>query len=667
MNQRFDNFLSNLTYAQSYAIRSQFGGNLYGPTNFKNQAAWLNYYYKNPAQILAPPKKPEVEDEEEEDDDDDVEDEDDVDEWYPEDSHDENTAMALQGITCGDWITKPTASVEKFREWRDLFQSTSKYTGDQALLSLLYQCAIWKNNATEKFNGTFRNIETKNPLLIVNTQYDPVTPLISAKATRDSFARSKLLVSSGGGVSNMGLTFYTSTDILQHCSTAQPSKELNKAIRQYFADASFPDVDQIYEPDRRNYFIPESRNTTTTPRVNATTTGKNKRSIALADLFKNTPVIVKRQIVIPAGCVKKNSTSSSSTMSWSSRNTSTASIGSGYGDDQGDRSTPSAGYGGHSVSASTRSAGYGDNSDGYFTRSAGYGDSQGRVSTRSPGYGGYPGGSPSSAYPPVRTPVYGGYGGYSDSNSSPNKPSAASTPMVSPPPSIYVPITKTITETDCETITKCSGSSNCQIGSVITKTSVRTTVMTVPATSSTKTITETSRETITQCSGGYDCQLGTIITKTSVRTTVITVPATPSTPTATGKVPASSAPGQVYSVPQNTNKPSSVPASPPSVNSQVYGTPSKASVSVPVYQPPQSSVPAVIPSSVSRGGNSIATDAYTKPTQASWTGVVYNGTKSNVTPTGWVPAQFTGAASSYRAAISFVSVIVAILSLCFVM
>ncbi|KAF2030923.1 alpha/beta-hydrolase [Setomelanomma holmii] len=562
LKQRYDSFLSNLTYAQSYAVRGQFFDSMYAPSLFKNRANTIRGYYNNSTRIPRRSLDRRADDDNE---DDDV--------WYPADSGMAKTPLALQGITCADYIPKLEASVSNFKAWRDLWISTSKYGGDQAFLTTLYMCSLWQNDAKEKFAGPYTNVETKSPILFVNTQYDPVTPLISAQNSSAGFLKSRVLVSSGGG----------------HCSVQQPSTELDAAIKQYFDDASFPMVEKIYEPDHKNAFI--------TPPKNTTVAVKRKRTTDHADLFAGMPSIVKRQSTIPVGCVKMNGTSSSSNNS----------TGSSYGN-----------YGG---------------SSGGSSRSAGYGDYSG-ASTRSAGYSDYYGGSSSSARPSTQSAGYGGYAGYgyADSTPSSKRPSTITTPAGSVPTASC--ITKTITDFTYETITKCSGNDYCQVGSVVTKTNVRTTTFSLKP-----------------------------------KTTPIVV---------TVKSIASSAPGQGYNVPPSSNKPgeskpvqSSAPAqsfapaqsSAPAVSNPVYGTPAKASSSAPVDVPSKPlSVPA-IQYSASRATNNV----YSVPTGSASTGVPRNGTKSSGTPTGNYPAQFTGKAATDRAALSLIAFVAAFASLAFIL
>ncbi|KAF2820200.1 alpha/beta-hydrolase [Ophiobolus disseminans] len=275
--QTFENFLRNLTNAQSYFIRYRFATNLQNPSSFKAQASILRHYYNDSSSIPTISSYKLV----------DAGDDTRSDEWNPEDSAKPKTGQAVLGITCGDLIVRPAGSVAKFREWSNIFETTSKLSGDHEFLGLLYQCSLWKNDANEKFIGSFTNLRTKNPILYVNTKYDPITPLLSAQNSSAGFIGSRLLVSTGTG----------------HCSPTHPSSELNSAIRQYFVDASFPATEKIYNPDEPNPFI--------TPPKDVTFAIKRKESTAAADLFKDTPAITRRQGTIPAGCVKKKPTPSS--------------------------------------------------------------------------------------------------------------------------------------------------------------------------------------------------------------------------------------------------------------------------------------------------------------------------------------------------------------------
>lgn len=557
LRQRYDNFLSNLTYAQSYVVRDRFFDNLYSPSTFKNQAVTLRTYYNNTARIPRRSLNRRADD--------------DDDEWKPTQSGEAETDMALAGITCGDWIAKPEASVETFKEWRDIWRKTSKYAGDSALLSTLYQCSLWENDAKEKFTRPFTNIKTKNPILFVNTQYDPVTPLISAQNSSAGFINSRLLVSSGGGVSTyLSIVSLRLLTVHKHCSNKQPSTDLNAAIKRYFLDASFPTVNKIYDPDRPNAFI--------SPPANTTKSIRTKRTTSHVNLFKDDPVVVRRQTVVPVGCVKSNSTSPGSN--------STNGTGYGYGQQ--------AGYSGGS------------------SKSVGYGDYSG--ATRSAGYGGYQD-NYSGSTRPAQTAAYNVYGGYgSNSNQGSQRP-ATMTSAPSSTPSLPC-ITTTLTELKFETITKCPNNNDCQLGSVVTRTNVRTTVITLTA---------------------------------SVPTIVgIPVSRAPGVPGSGNNLPP-------YSVNADNSKPTST--SPSAAFNPGYGSPAQPSSNNGVNQAARSSSTVV----ASLAGNQGL------PTRPASTGTVVNGTLSGSTPTGSYPAQFTGGAASKDGTYLLHSIVIVLVTSCLIL
>jgi len=177
-------------------IRDTFTTVLYNPAKFNSFAVDLWNYYKDKSTIpkrsvrrqddgegQAPQPAP-------------------SDAFQPTDSAKVEAPQALNGITCGDVIQRPSPSVANFKRWKAIYQRTSKYAGDGGLLTTLYQCSLWKNEAKEKFTSSFSNIATLNPILFINTQYDPVTPLISAQNSAMGFRGARVLVSSGMGVSS---------------------------------------------------------------------------------------------------------------------------------------------------------------------------------------------------------------------------------------------------------------------------------------------------------------------------------------------------------------------------------------------------------------------------------------------------------------------------------
>ncbi|KAM0718309.1 hypothetical protein Q7P37_006641 [Cladosporium fusiforme] len=90
----------------------------------------------------------------------------------------------------------------------------------------LWPCAQWKFDAAERFEGSFRGIETRNPVLFVNSPYDPITPLSGAYDAASGFPGSRLLVHEGHG----------------HGLANHPSLCTLRAIGKYFSDGTLPSV-----------------------------------------------------------------------------------------------------------------------------------------------------------------------------------------------------------------------------------------------------------------------------------------------------------------------------------------------------------------------------------------------------------------------------------------
>lgn len=178
----FDAFLLKIGYDQGKLVRDVFQPVLYDPSSYKAFAANLSRFYKDPRTINpAPVQRRQLD-------------------WTP--YYVENkTDIPLVGITCGDVVERQMGSEANFKSWLAIYEKTSKYGGDIAI-NILYSCSVWAYDAKEKFTGPFSNIRTKNPILFVNTQYDPVTPLISAQNSAKGFVGARVLASSGVGVSD---------------------------------------------------------------------------------------------------------------------------------------------------------------------------------------------------------------------------------------------------------------------------------------------------------------------------------------------------------------------------------------------------------------------------------------------------------------------------------
>ncbi|KAH8732206.1 hypothetical protein GQ44DRAFT_754759 [Phaeosphaeriaceae sp. PMI808] len=258
----FDNFLTKIDYDASFALRDAFFKALYDPSTFKAYATKLSGWYKSPSTISKRSFGKRQLD------------------WKP-DAATVSTPIALSGISCGDVVQRFAGSVANYKKWLALYEKTSKYGGDQAIINL-FGCSVWVANAKEKFTGSFSNIETKTPILFLNTQYDPVTPLISAQNSAMGFKNARVLVSSGLG----------------HCTTANESPDLNKEVAKYMLTGEITKENKVYAPSNTNVFkTPKSKRTLNGPTL-------FNRDVEMPTFFDNLPVVVKRADDIPAGCTK---------------------------------------------------------------------------------------------------------------------------------------------------------------------------------------------------------------------------------------------------------------------------------------------------------------------------------------------------------------------------
>jgi pimeloyl-ACP methyl ester carboxylesterase len=146
---------------------------------------------------------------------------------------DDPKSAVLSAITCGDAsLDFGTVDGDTFRSDQELYQQYSKY-GYESLLGIIQACATWQVAAKEQYKGPFENIETRTPILFVNGPYDPVTPLISAQNSSFGFLGSAVLQHTGTG----------------HCSSADPSLEVNAKVKSYFQTGELPDVSTIAQPN----------------------------------------------------------------------------------------------------------------------------------------------------------------------------------------------------------------------------------------------------------------------------------------------------------------------------------------------------------------------------------------------------------------------------------
>ncbi|KAK5746409.1 hypothetical protein LTR17_000789 [Elasticomyces elasticus] len=142
---------------------------------------------------------------------------------------------ALQGIRCSDHRKRATSVEEVLPEIEEA-RRISWYGGNAAFDHSMFTmpCANWRFDAKERYEGNFQ-VKTRNPVLLVGTTYDPVTPMVSARNVSATFEGSAVLEVKGFG----------------HVTTAHPSECANKIMRDYFANAVLLEPVMKCEPDQK--------------------------------------------------------------------------------------------------------------------------------------------------------------------------------------------------------------------------------------------------------------------------------------------------------------------------------------------------------------------------------------------------------------------------------
>lgn len=144
----------------------------------------------------------------------------------------------LSAVTCGEWDEIPAGDLGDYSELVDIYEKRSTFGGDQ-LIGIVFSCAAWNVTAKERYEGKFTGIKTHTPVLFVNSDKDPVTPLVSAQNSSSGFVDSKVVQHTGAG----------------HCSTAHPSNCVQDKVKSYWGSGKIPDVSEICQPNVPNPFL----------------------------------------------------------------------------------------------------------------------------------------------------------------------------------------------------------------------------------------------------------------------------------------------------------------------------------------------------------------------------------------------------------------------------
>lgn len=185
--KKFDDFLDSLSTDQSSVVRDKFFNILYKPSDFKTFATKLQGWKDAPSTIKASDNDAKTK-------------RDDTDKFKVDAYSSVKTPKAISGISCSDRITKLQGSADNYKLWLEEYRKVTKYGYDLSSAGDLL-CSVWETIAKERFDVPASGIDTANPVLFVNTEYDPVTPMDSAINSAKSFTKSIVLKSSGLGVS----------------------------------------------------------------------------------------------------------------------------------------------------------------------------------------------------------------------------------------------------------------------------------------------------------------------------------------------------------------------------------------------------------------------------------------------------------------------------------
>ncbi|TQV94471.1 S33 family peptidase [Cordyceps javanica] len=99
--------------------------------------------------------------------------------------------------------------------------------------------AQWAIPKAHDFRAARRGVETRHPLLVLSTTYDPICPLVNAEVARGAFVGARLVEVQGYG----------------HCSLAIPSPCSARIVRRFLATGELPCEEHTKCPAEGPYFI----------------------------------------------------------------------------------------------------------------------------------------------------------------------------------------------------------------------------------------------------------------------------------------------------------------------------------------------------------------------------------------------------------------------------
>lgn len=143
---------------------------------------------------------------------------------------------SFHGIACSDGSFRANEP-EDLYSWVQAQASAGTFS--DVFAPQVWPCAQWKFEAKERYTGPFTAINTSYPILFVNGNHDPITPLSAAFEASANFPGSRMVVQNGHG----------------HGTRNHPSACTNKAISDYFNDGTLPDVGLVCQTDKTAYGV----------------------------------------------------------------------------------------------------------------------------------------------------------------------------------------------------------------------------------------------------------------------------------------------------------------------------------------------------------------------------------------------------------------------------
>lgn len=142
-----------------------------------------------------------------------------------------DTASAHLGIWCSDSSWR----AQDVDDMYSMYQAhLSENSFGDAVANERFACARWGFAAAEPVNtDRLRNIETSNPVLLINSPYDPVTPLNHAFEASSRMRGSRVLVHEAVG-----------HGLIRHQSNCTI-----KAVQNYFINGTMPEVGTTCKPN----------------------------------------------------------------------------------------------------------------------------------------------------------------------------------------------------------------------------------------------------------------------------------------------------------------------------------------------------------------------------------------------------------------------------------